>query len=387
MPQRVLLQLASDGQHRWLDLDRPQSGLHAGLPAAGSECTVLAPAEDVLLSRAPRVARSDRLLRQALPFAIEERLAAPVEQLHIAFAGAGDPLEIAVVERARLQDWLAIAANAGLELRALCSEASLLPQPGAPMLVVDGERVLLRSASGSVVVDSLGGLPDLLDLLAGTQEPIDGWRVLVCAGSRREQLPPALAMRAEAAPALAVLLAAQLKAPVGPDLLQGEFARRQAGDALPWLKRAAVLAAVAVGLSFTHALVERQQLQGRIEAQRAEMAELLRQAVPGTSVVVDPRAQLEIEFNRLQRGAGGDDALGLLARIAPSLAGSSRYTLEAVDYRSGAIDLTLRAPDVATLDGLRETFVALGLAAELTAATPGQGGVEGRVSVRAGGGA
>jgi type II secretion system protein L len=194
-------------------------------------------------------------------------------------------------------------------------------------------------------------------------------------------------MRAEAAPALALLLAAQLKAPAGPDLLQGEFARRQAGDALPWLKRAAVLAAVAVGLAFAHALVERQQLQGRIESQRAEMAELLRQAVPGTSVVVDPRAQLEIEFNRLQRGAGGDDALGLLARIAPSLAGSSRYTLEAVDYRSGAIDLTLRAPDVATLDGLRETFVALGLAAELTAATPGQGGVEGRVSVRAGGGA
>ena len=55
--------------------------------------------------------------------------------------------------------------------------------------------------------------------------------------------------------------------------------------------------------------------------------------------------------------------------IAPSLAGSSRYTLEAVDYRSGAIDLTLRAPDVATLDGLRETFVALGLAVPAASAS------------------
>jgi len=228
-------------------------------------------------------------------------------------------------------------------------------------------------------------LPDLLALFAAPGSPPCEWSVFLCEGAQSAGLPAALSTRAQAAPTLLRLLGRQLlSTPPAPDLLQGPFAVRLRGDALPWLKRAAVIAALAVVLAFSQAIVERQQLASRIDSQRAEMAELLRQSLPGISTVVDPRAQLEIEYTRLQRGAGGDDALALLAQIAPSIAGSSRYTLESIDYRNGALDLTLRAPDVATLDGLRETLAALGLAAELTSATPGQGGVEGRISLRGG---
>jgi type II secretory pathway component PulL len=108
--------------------------------------------------------------------------------------------------------------------------------------------------------------------------------------------------------------------------------------------------------------------------------------VPGIAQVVDARTQLEAELNRLRRGAsGGDDALALLAQISPVLAGSTRYTLQAVDYRSGSLELTLSAGDVTTLDGVRESLAALpGLTVELSGVTPGKGVVEGRLRIRGG---
>jgi general secretion pathway protein L len=379
MPQRALLRLLPQGGLEWLDPERPQTGVQTAAPV-DREIVLLLPAQDVLSTRAPRVAKSESLLRKALPFAIEERLAAPVEQLHVAFAGSGDPLQVAVIERERLQQALDALTQHGLSARAAYAESALMPGAG-PLLVQERERVLIRCASGAVLIEQVEALPALLALLAEAGEKLDTYEVRSCAGSDPARLPAGLAERAQRAPALLAWLAPQLAQPAGPNLLQGEFAPQFAGAALPWLKRAAVLAALAVGLAFAHGLVERQQLKARIDAQRAEMAALLAQAMPG-SPAVDPRAQLEIEYTRLRRGAGGDDALALLAKIAPNVAGSTRYTLEAIDYRAGSLELTLRAPDVATLDGLRATFAGLGLNAVLSSATPGQGGVEGRIRIQ-----
>ena len=106
-------------------------------------------------------------------------------------------------------------------------------------------------------------------------------------------------------------------------------------------------------------------------------------AVRGLTRIVDPRAQLAAEYARASR-AGGAGALPLLARIAPSIAGSGRYTLDASEFRGDTLELVVRGPDVATLDGLREALAALSLQVELTSANPGAGGVEGRLRIRSG---
>jgi general secretion pathway protein L len=113
------------------------------------------------------------------------------------------------------------------------------------------------------------------------------------------------------------------------------------------------------------------------------MEQLLRSAVPGLTRVVDPRAQLAAEETRLGRSTGGG-VLPLLARIAPSLSGSGRYTIDGLEFRGDTLELVIRGPDVATLDGLREMLAALSLQVELTGATPGTGGVEGRLRIRSG---
>ena len=56
------------------------------------------------------------------------------------------------------------------------------------------------------------------------------------------------------------------------------------------------------------------------------------------------------------------------------------------EFRNGTLELSLTAPDVPTLDLLRERLATLpGLKVELTAANPSENGVEGRIRIVGGG--
>ena len=59
-----------------------------------------------------------------------------------------------------------------------------------------------------------------------------------------------------------------------------------------------------------------------------------------------------------------------------------------IECRNGSLELGLRAPDVATLDTVREKLAAQpGLSVAVTAANPGDGGIDGRIKVGSAGGA
>jgi general secretion pathway protein L len=382
----LLIRLLPAGAAEWLALGRDGrvlAGPQAGWPGERAEQVwVVVPGEDVLLLRAPRVARQRRQLEQAVPFAIEEQLVAPVEQQHVALsqAAAGADLAVAVVAQARMEAWLAALRGAGLEPDRLVADVDLLPwAEGRPTVLVDGSRALLRwSESGA---------------LAGNLEEIGAWLSLpgvLPAGAPLHWIgPPAaapagVALEREEAGAPLRWFAARLAQAQPIELLQGRHAARRGRDSARSLWRwAAALGLAALLGALLHVAFERAQLEARHAEQRAEMEQLLLRAVPGTTRVVDPKAQLAAEFARLGRGGGGG-ALPLLARIAPSIAGSGRFTLDGIEFRGDTLELVVRGPDVATLDGLREALAGLSLQVELTSANPGAGGVEGRLRIRSG---
>lgn len=388
MPHSHLIRLLDDDHAQWLALDRDGcvlSGPHAGLPTAAAERTVvLVPSDAVLLLAAPRVARQRQQLEQAIAFAVEEQLVAPVEQLHVAvLADLGpDTVLVAAVARERLQQWLERLAAQGLVADRLLPESSLLPD--APSLLLDGDRVCARLSPAQV--------------LAGTVAEAEAWGGLACVHDRagdwtvlatRETtvLPSWLGepspARIELAPFLAERVA-QLP-DSGGGLLTGSFApRRQrlAGSRLWRIAAGVAIAGVLAGIASM--ALERWQLDGMHAQQRSEMAEILRQTLPGVERVVDPRAQLLGEYQRRRQAGAGGTALAMLARTAPLLSGSGRYTAEAVDFRGQTLDLTLNAADIATLDELRERIASLGYAVELSSMVPGPAGVEGKLRVRAG---
>lgn len=382
----LLIRLLPAGAAEWLALGRDGrvlSGPQSGWPTERAEhVCVLVPAEHVLLLRAPRVARQRRQLEQAVPFAIEDQLVAPVEQQHVALSAAteGADLGVAVVAHATLQDWLAQLRAAGLEPDRLIAESELLPwSEGSVTVLIEGRRALLRLGPSSVLAGSADELAQWLALPG----------VLPAGASVRwigaaDAAPPGLTLQREEPGALLRWFAAQLPHSTTIELLQGRYAARRGreGAQRAW-RWAAAAAALALLLAFGQVALERGQLEERHLAQRAEMEQILRRAVPGLTRIVDPRAQLAAEYARASR-AGGAGALPLLARIAPSIAGSGRYTLDAIEFRGDTLELVVRGPDVATLDGLREALAALSLQVELTSANPGAGGVEGRLRIRSG---
>jgi general secretion pathway protein L len=389
MPHRLLIRLLADGATEWLAQGRDGAllqGPRPGLPAeSADEVVLLLPAEDVLLLEAPRIGRSRAQLAQALPYAIEEQLAAAVEAQQVAFdeRGSGERLAVAVVARARLDAVLARLTAAGLAPDRVHAESQLLPwAAGRPGLLVDGERAVLRWApSGALVVRS-DQLAASLDLLRSAGVAIEALGLL---GEAPEGLPAELPVERLGSRPLLAEFAARLATVDGPNLLQGDYRapRRRAAASGLW-RWAAGIAALALLAGFGHGLLERAQLQASVADHQAEMEQLLRHALPGVQRVVDPVAQLEIEYRRLGQGRA-DGALPLLAQVAPALAGSGRYTLEGLEYRAGTLEIVLVAPDVAALDSLRETLAALPqLAVELTAATPGSRGFEGRLRIRGG---
>ncbi|MBB5207235.1 type II secretion system protein GspL [Chiayiivirga flava] len=390
MPARHLIRLLPDRSAEWLSLGRDGrvlAGPQPGLPAERADDTVvLLPAQDVLLLQAPRVAKQRRQLEQAIPYAIEDQLAAPVEQQHVALSerNDGDSVALAVIARPCLDAWLATLREAGIAPDRALPESVLLPfAAGTPTVWVEGTRAIVRYAESGAFAGSVAELPDWLALLqAGGHVP--GTLRWIGDASAAAALPDGWTVAHEPCAEPLRWLAARLAEASGPDLLQGDYAaRRQGDDARRVWRWAAGLAAVGVLAAFAQAGIERWQLQARHQAQRAEMEALLRQAMPGVTRIVDAKAQLAGEYAR-QRGAGdGSGGLALLASIAPVLAGSGAYSIDTLDYRADTIELTIRTSDVARLDALRESLAAIpSVMAEVTSAVPGSGGVEGKLRVR-----
>ena len=156
----IVMRWLPDGRSEWL----PAAGrVEPGLPPVSDDLqlTVLVPAEDVLLLDVARMARSSQQLDQAVPFAIEDQLAAPVEQQHVAWAPANAPgrLRVAVASHERMAAWLTPLRAAGLEADALLPDALALPATDLPRALWDGERALLR-------LDDARGLAIECDTLA-----------------------------------------------------------------------------------------------------------------------------------------------------------------------------------------------------------------------------
>ncbi len=378
---RALLRLRPDGHAEWLDPDRPGAPPRAGVPAAAPGLAVLlaVPAEDVLLLELARPPGRGAQLAQAVPFAVEDQLAGPIEAQHVAWReapGAPARLQVAVARREAVQAWLGRGAEAGAPAQAAWSEAALLA-PGT--LLVEPGRALARLADGRALAGEPAEVMALLQALGighgalslrladGAEAPV-GWQ-----GGAARAVGPALAVLAEG-------LAA-----AGPDLLQGAFApvARGAGARQSWRLAAALLAAAGV-LAFAGLVFERQGYAALVEAQQAEAEALVRRVAPDARTGLGfAEASAVLAQAAGQGAAGAEGALGLLARAAPGLADDPRLELQAVEFRSGQLDLVVVGPDVAALDALRGRLAAATGRAELTAATPGTRGVEGRLRLGA----
>jgi general secretion pathway protein L len=389
MSEHLLIRLHDDGRLQWLAQDaqgRVLAGAQAGAPPPqavqrAQRIIALAPAEDVLLLQTNGLPGSRAQALKALPFALEDRLAGAVEDLHFAAPERldGEDIGVAVVARARLRAWLERLASEGIRADALYAETQCLPDRS---IVLEDDRAIWRETDGAAGACRVGDLRDWLAALDahGT--------VTRTAYDFRDA--PALSMdrveyHAGQRDALA-FFAAQLRNEPRVNLLQGEFApaHRQAPTRRLW-RTAAALAAAAIALSFIFYGADVWRLARDSARLDAQARAVLHQAFPAMDKVAgDPRQLMDSAMRGLQ-GGGDSGLMQLLARIAPILASTTRTTLAGMEFHNATLELALHAPDVQTLDRMRERLAALhGIRVEVTAANSGADGVDGRLRITGG---
>jgi general secretion pathway protein L len=391
MPDRLLLRLAPDGGLTWLRRSGARaSATIAGAPPAdvaarADEIVVLVPAEDVLLTETTLSARNRAQLLQALPYAVEEQLLAPVEELHFAASPKADgALGVAVVAKATLRGWLERLAAEGIRPDALVPE-SLAVRAAGPQscLMIEDARAVARLAPWSAFACSLAELPGWLALA----EPRHALEVFDFRAAPPLALPQhAQAYHARQRDPLAFLAGGLAQVPL--NLLGGEFApRHRHARGRRWWRVAAALAAGVVVLALAGLGADVWRLSRASAGIEAQSRAALREAFPDLDASqlarLDPG---QLMRGRLEHERGGVQANGLLRlldQLGPVLGnGTTRIQLRGLEYRNGVLEIALRAPDTGVLDLVREQVAALpGLKAELTAANAGQDGVDGRVRV------
>lgn len=362
---------------------------------AGRRCRVLVPGGEVLVARVHLPTRKAARVRQALPFALEERLASDIEDLHFAVGRieADGHVQAAAVEHAVLRGWLEALAACGVEPDSVIPENGVVPPETAEWRVLaDAERALLVLGDGALLLEA--GMAATVLEGALTNEaarpervrvaaPESGTTALraVCAAAGVE-----VAVEATAAP-LFPRLAAELNPRAALDLLQGPCARR-ARWGWVWrpLRPAAALLGVWLLAQLTLEAVEMQRLGAEREALYDEIEAVYRETFP-EGRVVNPRVQMERHLEALRGDDDGGSALAtLLAGAGPELARDSIH-LRALRYRDRALEVELDAIDIDTLESVRAAIESEGrLAVEIRSASSRDGRVEGRLSISEGAG-
>jgi general secretion pathway protein L len=385
-------------------LPLPASDTAEGSPAvvaAGRRVALLVPAADVTLFAPPLPAGNEARLQQLAPFALEEQVSQDVELLHFAVGmrdGQSGQVPVAVVDRDRMQKWLAQAADLGLEPRAMYAESDLAPLlPGhVTLLFTDGQLLLRDDRTHPMALPAddpelaltalLGAERQLADThLAVYASPEDWPRLEAGIESLRERVA-SLKVQLFAGGVLG--LYAQGIASTAPvNLMQGEFkVQTKSGNAwLRWRTAAALLA----GLLILHAagtLWELRQLRQASAELDESIARVYGTIFPGQQLGPAPRLALEA---RLQQVAGADSPRGelmpLLAALAAARANVPVAALDSLTYKPGTLQLKLSAPDAATLEQFSQALRAGGYGAQVTSGNAREGMFEGQIDMTAAG--
>ena len=360
--------------------------------AQGAHIVVLIPGTDCLLTSTTVPTRKRQRVIQALPFALEDRMAGDVEALHFAVGGieADGTAHAAVVSKECMDDWLRQMHEAGIRPHALHPESVALPfEPDAWSLLLGPGEALLRTGINAGLGLDVDSVEEVLAMaIEGTEKTPDRIRLFEC---REGEVGPPLVIEGiqfeteQCTDPLAVL-ARGVRETHPVNLLQGDYGHREELGRRwrPW-RNAAILAAIILtirgGLSIQH-WWQLSRDDARLETQ---IETLYRETFPEARRVVDPRQQMQQHLEALQGGVN-DPFSELLASVGPVLDDTQGLKLEGLRYREGQLEIDLTLGNLQSLDGLKEQLVAVGgLQVDIASANARDDRVESRLTIRGAG--
>ncbi len=380
----------------WLTTDHLGNGI--GLPrrdalievarhAAGRRVVLLVPTEHCSMIEIRTPLRDRVRLQMALPALVEERLVGDVERQHLTPGPVTTDgrCQVLVVERARVESWLAAAHAVALDPDLIVADVLCLP--GGPIVAAADGRVLLRSSERAAALAP--GAWALAPVLLGVRGELralvtpEGAPAIAALTSAFAAVGTTLREEPVSAVEFERILMRGVDAAGVHDLRHGKFrtARAQRERAERW-RLPVVLALALLGITALALAIEVGTLLRERQVQAAMLAPLLSRVAPEAVGQPDPRPYLEARMSR-RTGVGRQGGLLLdLERTVAALRGVGGAQLVGVDARPGALEFAVQASDLTGLEAARAAVEqSLGRAVELRGASSAGGRAEARLAV------
>jgi len=360
MAERILIRpdTTAPGIYRWLHAETGVTG-SGGTDAVaqaieGAEAILLLPAAMVLLCDVELPVKSPSQIRQALPFALEDKLAGDIEDYHWAWLRReGGRLAVAVVAARALAECIDPWRHAGINLVAAGSEALCLPyREGECTLFIDNGLAVFRYGPWRGGAIELVALPLLLDWLRGEGEDWTALRVFGDAGIGDWAAERGLAIHQETAVEPLAYMVEQVDAVSSLNLLTGPYQLRRASE-MPikrWLP-AAVLLVAALVVQWGGQIRLNWELQDELQTLDQQTQALFQRTFPEVKRIVNVKVQAEQALRELQqqrRNADGE-FLRLLHAAGERLQEQPGLQLQALTFADRTLQLRLRAENAEAL--------------------------------------
>ncbi|MBX3564087.1 MAG: general secretion pathway protein GspL [Sphingomonas sp.] len=326
---------------------------------ASGPATILVPTEQVRLFEVdlPLPSRAKRMA--ALPFAIEDRIAEPVESVHIALGAEVGPKRymVGVAGHDAMARWVAIADSAGLGHAAIVPDALTLPAVVEEWWVdIRGDRALVRGDDGAFACPvamlpaawQAAGKPDFVH--SGDTPPVG-----MASAAKGDLAPEGVAERL-ARPVL--------------DLRQGLYARRYAAYSSIW-RRLGWIVALGAAAHIVIATADTLMLRSIANRRAADTRALVATAAPGITIGEDLVGDVT---NLLPTATSGrpDSFIPLVTRVSGALAPlAGSLTMRAMTFQANTLTMDVESGDPGLAARIDAALKAARVTATVTAASDG----------------
>ena len=390
--------------------DSPET-LEARLQEIGVEAveTVgIIPGLDVTPCSAHIPGRQKRMIRQALPFAVEEQLAQDIDSVHLALGPQKqNEWQVAAVDRQRMQAYFEWFKAFGYPVRALYADA-MLPATGQHQwtVLVEEGQALIRARDGGwydVPIEGLGVFMDSLIEELGAETP-PAAQVLATpqaaeqhrmALASLEQHPDALIhVETLEKPPLHLMTESLRAGDSGAiNLCQGQYAPASSGHSLlqRW-RPVAIVAVIGIVVQLGFMVAEGVYYRSQAERFDDQALAIYRDYFPDdkSTHAGNMKRVVQGRLRSASEGTASGDFLAMLTATGQqyqSLAEPGSLSFDTIQFsRSrGELRIELRGRSFSQLDAMREGLSNSGFDAQIGSVVNNEDGTEARLTVNQGG--
>lgn len=368
----------------------------SSLPQADQVVLIVA-ASRILLTQVNLPVLNQAKLREVLAYAVEDKLLADPESIHVVAARAGlipagGETPLAVIDKAWLRRQLAQLQQLGIRPDKLLTE-TLLPrlENNAWAMVWNGQGGFVRTGpNAGFVLDGGAAQSVPMALTLAIDEARAAHKApasILLYHTPDAGLPQWIAkleVRTEARGAWA-WQTAEINGATALNLLQGEFAPPRKTQAwLRHLRTALLLMTLILAVHMVATLAHWAQLRHERNRLQDEMIDSFKQTFPEAAAIVDPALQMQRNLSGLRRAQGAPDRADFLPLLAAAAPVMRHGRIQSLQYAQDKLQFDLLLQDSAQLDTLREELAALPLRTEFGAPNAVPQGIHIRLSLGAG---